>query len=206
MGLKVSLPRIFHSGLESDHQHTLSPEFLGKLISSEGFAEAHFRVPEEARDGVHVLFPDRVEIVVSFAHGFVLLGAHHKGLIVPASESAPGTQLSEDSFHVLERTAHPLQFGVLATLPGEGGAHFMICEGCAVVALGELIENDGVILDVGGLELLGDALLHVARGLPHLEQTSVRLIFDGIGVNARPGLRLRRKYPFYGWLTHRRRC
>ena len=54
----------------------------------------------------------------------------------------------------------------------------MIAEDRAVVALGGLVQFDLVVLDGGGLELLGDALLHVARGLPHLEKTLVRLVVN----------------------------
>jgi hypothetical protein len=50
-----------------------------------------------------------------------------------------------------------------------------------------------VVLDGRGLELLGDALLHVARGLAHLEQARVRLVGNGVGVDARPGFRLGRE-------------
>ena len=63
----------------------------------------------------------------------------------------------------------------------------------AVVALGGFVEFDLVVLDGGGLELLGDALLHVARRLPDLEETLVRLVVDRVGVDARPGFRLRRE-------------
>lgn len=87
-----------------------------------------------------------------------LLGPHGEGLVVRASEPLPGAQLGEDGLHVLERAAHPFQFGVRATILGEGGAHLVIREGRAVVALGELAQINGVVLDVGGLELLGDAL------------------------------------------------
>ena len=60
-----------------------------------------------------------------------------------------------------------------------------------------------VVLDGGSLELLGDALLHVARRLADLEETLMRLVVDGIGVDARPGFRLGRK-DFLDGLTHRR--
>jgi hypothetical protein len=78
----------------------------------------------------------------------------------------------------------------LEALLDQRGAHIVVGEDRSVVALGGLVQLDGVVLDVCGLELLGDALLHVARGLPHLEQTRVRLVVNGVGVDARPGLRL----------------
>ena len=68
----------------------------------------------------------------------------------------------------------------------------MIGEGLAVVTLGDFLQLDFVILDVGGLELLGHALFHIARGLADLKQARVRLIVNRVGVDARTGLRLRR--------------
>jgi hypothetical protein len=45
----------------------------------------------------------------------------------------------------------------------------MIGEGLAALALGNFVQLDFVILDVGGFKLLSNALLHVARGLPDFE-------------------------------------
>ena len=120
-----------------------------------------------------------------------------------AGEPLAGAQLGEHGLHVLDRAAHPLQLGVLEALLDERRAHLVVGEDCAVVALGGLVEFDRVVLDRGGLELLGDALLHVARGLADLEQTLVRLVVDRVGVDARPGLRLRRE-DFLDGLTHHR--
>ena len=39
-----------------------------------------------------------------------------------------------------------------------------------------LVEFDAEVLNRSGLQLLGDALLHVARGLPDFEETLVRLV------------------------------
>ena len=83
----------------------------------------------------------------------------------------------------------------------ERRAHLVVAEDRAVVALGGFVEFDLVILDGGGLELLGDALLHVARRLADLEQTRVRLVVDRVGVDARPRFRLRRE-DFVDGLTH----
>lgn len=205
MGFEICLPRILHGGLEGHHERARGPEFPGELIGGEGLAEAHLRVPQEARDGVHVLLPDGVEVAVSLFHGGALLGAHRERLGVRAGELLPGAQLGEDGLQVLDRAAHPFQFGVLETLLGEGGPYIVVGKHRAVVALGILIEFDLVVLDRGGLELLGDALPHVPRGLAHLKQTLVRLIGNRVGVDAGPSLRLRRKDFLDGGLTHRRR-
>ena len=55
---EVGLPRILDGGLEGHDEHALGAELLGELVGGEGLAEAHLRVPQEARDGVHVLLPD----------------------------------------------------------------------------------------------------------------------------------------------------
>ena len=124
--------------------------------------------------------------------------------MVRAGELLAGAQLGEHGLHVLDRAAHPFQFGVLEALLDERCAHLVVGEDRAVVALGGLVEFDRVVLDGGGLELLGDALLHVARGLADLEQTLVRLVGNRVGVDARPGFRLGRE-DFLDGLTHRRR-
>ena len=128
--------------------------------------------------------------------------AHRERLVMRAGEALAGAQLGEHGLHVRDRAAHPLQFGVLETLSDERRAHLVVAEDGAVVALGGLVQFDRVVLDGGGLELLGDALLHVARGLAHLEETRVRLVVDGVGVDARPGFRLGRE-DFLDGLTHR---
>ena len=96
-------------------------------------------------------------------------------------------------FNVLDRAAHPFQFGVLELLPDECCAHLVVAEDGSVVALGGFVQLDLVVLDSGGLELLGDALLHIARRLPNLEKALVRLVVNRIGVDARPSFRLRRE-------------
>ena len=53
-------------------------------------------------------------------------------------------------------------------LPNQCRAHIVIAKDGAVVAFGGFVQFDGVVLDSRGLELLGDALLHVARCLPNL--------------------------------------
>ena len=103
-----------------------------------------------------------------------------------AGEPLPRAQFGEHGLQVLEGAAHPFQFGVRELLPDECRAHLVVAEDGAVVALGGFVQFDLVVLDGGGLELLGDALLHVARCLPNLEKTLVRLVVDRIGIDARP--------------------
>jgi hypothetical protein len=78
MGLEVRLPSILDGGLESDRKHAFGAKLLGELVRGERLAEAHFRVPEEARDGMHVLLPDGVEVGVRLVHGLGLLPAHRE--------------------------------------------------------------------------------------------------------------------------------
>lgn len=137
VGFEVSLPRIFYGGFKSDYEHPLGPEFPGELITGEGLAESHLGVPQETRDGVHILIPDGMKIGVSLFHSGALFGAHRECLGVCAGELQPGAQLGQDCFHILERAAHPFQFRVRAALSGKGGAHLIICEGRAVLALGD---------------------------------------------------------------------
>ena len=51
-------------------------------------------------------------------------------------------------------------------------------------------------------ELFGDALLHIARGLPDLQQPVMRIGGDGIGIYARARIRLRREDFRDGGLIH----
>jgi hypothetical protein len=112
VGFEVGLPGILHGGLERHHQHPLGAELLGELVGGEGLAEAHLRVPEEARDGVHVLLPDGVEVGVRLFDRLGLLPPHRERLVMRAGEPLPGAQLGEHGFHIRDRAAHPLQFGV----------------------------------------------------------------------------------------------
>src|SRR4029079_15493450 len=82
VGFEVRLPCVFDGGLERHNEHTLSAEPLRELVGGEGLAEAHFRVPEEARNSMHVLIPDGVEVRVRFLHGCMLLTAHCESLVM----------------------------------------------------------------------------------------------------------------------------
>ena len=94
-------------------------------------------------------------------------------------------QFRQLGFHVLDRAAHPFQFCVLELLLDECCAHLVVAIDGAVVALSGFVQLDLVILDGGGLELLGDALLYVARCLPYFQKAIVRLVINRISVDAR---------------------
>ena len=81
---------------------------------------------------------------------------------------------------------------VLEALVAQARAHLVVGEERSVLALGELVDVDRVVLlHLRGLELLLDSRLHVLRGLPDLEQPVVRAVVDrSPGVDAQPGLRL----------------
>ena len=138
-------------------------------------------------------------------HSSALFGAHREGLVVRAGQALAGAQFGEDGLHVHDLATHPFKIGFLETLADERCPHLMVAKDAAVVAHRRLVQRDGVILDGGGLELLGHALLHVASGLAHLEQPVVRLIGDRISVDAWPGFRLGREDFFDGGFTHRNR-
>ena len=78
MTFKVRLPRIFHRRLEGQHQHPLGAKLLRELVGGEGLAEAHLRVPQETRDGMLILRPDRVEIIERLVDRLGLFTAHLK--------------------------------------------------------------------------------------------------------------------------------
>ena len=102
-----------------------------------------------------------------FVHCIRLLPSHWESFRMRTAKLLTRAQFGESSFYIFERAAHPFQFSVLEALFNEDGAHFVIGEDCAIVTLGGLIEFNGVVLDVGGFELLGDTLFHIAHGLAY---------------------------------------
>ena len=190
MRFKVALPGILDCGLERQHEHPLGLQLLRQLVGGEGLAKAHLRVPQKTRNGILVFGPDRVVVVGSLGYGIKLLAAHRKGFVMRTREYLAGAQLGEHGLNLLDRATHPLQLDVLETLPHERRAHIVIAEQGAVVALCGFVQLYAIVLDSGRLHLLRDALLHIARGLPHLEQTLVRRVINRVGVDAWAGFRL----------------
>jgi hypothetical protein len=190
VGFQVGLPGIFDGGLEGDHEHAFGAQLLGELVGGEGLAKAHLGVPKEARHGVHILLPDGMEVGVRLVYGLGLLAAHGEGRMMRAGEVLARAQLGEHGFYVRHRAAHPFQFDLLESLVRECGAHLVVAEEGSVLPHGGRVEFDTVVLDGGGLELFFDALLYVAGGLAHLEQSLVCFVVNRVGVDARLGFRL----------------
>src|SRR5580658_4656421 len=132
-----------------------------------------------------------MEVGVRHLYRFDLFPTHWKSFAVRAGELPSRAQLREHGFQVLDRTAHPFKFDVLELLPDERRADLVIGEDGAVVALGGFVQLDLVVLDSGGFELFTDALLHIARRLPNLEEALMRFVNNRISVDAGPGFRLR---------------
>jgi hypothetical protein len=168
MTFEICLPRILDRGLESEYEYSLGAKLFGQLVRGERLSEPHLRVPKEARDRVHVLLPDGVEIGVRLVHGLDLLAAHREGLGMCACERLAGAQFCQHGLNVLDRAAHPLQFDVLDLFPDERCADVVIGEDRAVVPRGWFVQLDPEVLDCRSLELLGDALFYVARRLSDL--------------------------------------
>jgi hypothetical protein len=178
-------------------------ELLRELVGGEGLAEAHLGVPQEARHGVRVLGPDGLVVVVGLVHRLRLLVAQAKGLVVRAAEGLAGAQLGQHGAHIghVQRIHSSATFSKpFLTSAARTSWSLKICRRRAR----RLVQFDGEVLDGGRLELLGHALLHVARGLAHLELARVRRIGNGVGVDARAGLGLGGE-DFLDGLTHRAR-
>ena len=74
----------------------------------------------------------------------------------------------------------------------ESGPYFVIRESAAIFPLCRLVQLDLIILYLGSLQLLADALFYFSSGLTNFEESGVSLVINRVGVNARPGGRLRR--------------
>jgi hypothetical protein len=175
MAFQVGLPGVFHRRLEGHHQHSLGLELFGQLVGGEGLAEPHLGVPQEARRGVHVFLPDGVEVGMRLVHRLGLLGAHGRRSRGACRRSAGPVRSSASTVARPPRCSAPIRAsGSRSPSLHQRRAHLVVGEDRAVVALRRLVHLDAVVLDGRGLELLGHALLHVARGLAHLEQAGVR--------------------------------
>jgi hypothetical protein len=185
MGFKVGLPSVLDGGLEGQDQHALGVQLLGKLVAGEGLAEAHFRVPEETRNGGGVLPPAGLVIGIGLFDRSRLLVARREILVMGAGELLAGAQFGQHGFHIGDGALHPFELRVGKALALQGFAHGMIGDDAAVIAFGAFVQLDGVVGDGSGLELLGHALLHVARRLADFEQPLMRVGGNGIGIDAR---------------------
>ena len=191
MVFKIGAPGILDSGFECHDQDALRPQLLCELIAGEGFAEAHLGVPQEARNGVRILLPARLEIGVGLLDCRRLFFAGREGFVMGASKGVACAQLSQHGADIRNGAVHPFKLRVGKALGGERGADSMIGDNSAIIARCAFVEFDGVIGDGSGLELLCHARLHIARRLADFELPLMRRIGNRIGIDARIGLRFR---------------
>ena len=76
MPQQILFPRIFHGGLESEHQHPFGAHAFGKLVGGKGLAETHLGVPQVVTGAVRLLFVHLGEVVGGLPHRLRLLIAH----------------------------------------------------------------------------------------------------------------------------------
>ena len=105
---QVFTPGVLDGRFEGHHQHAFGAHAFGELVGGEGLAEAHLRVPQEARDRTRIFFPDGVVIGKSLFDSTGLLGAHREGLVALARVLHPGAQFRDSSEHISRLAAHPL--------------------------------------------------------------------------------------------------
>ena len=185
VGFKVGLPSVLDGGLEGQDQHPLGVQFLGKLIAGEGLAEAHFRVPKETRNGGGILPPAGLVVGIGLFDRSRLLVARREILVMGAGELLARAQFGQHGFYIGDGALHPFEPRVGKSLAPQRFAHGMIGDDATVISFGPLIQLDGVVRDRCGLELLRNALFHVACRLPNLEQPSVAVCRNRVDVNTR---------------------
>src|SRR5688500_13004367 len=116
MAFQVSLPCVFHGGFEGNHKHTLGLQLLCKLIGGKSLAKTHLSIPKEPWRSIFVLSPNALKIVKGFVHCGLLFCTGREVLVTRACNTLALTQGNENSFHILNRAAHPFQLRVLTTL------------------------------------------------------------------------------------------
>ena len=175
MAFKVRPPSIFYGRLESCYEHSFGAQPSYKLIRGEGFTEAHFCVPKESWNCVHVFCPSRHEVGMCSVHRFSLLITHRKGLIMAAAERCTSPQLGEDGLHIAYSAAHPFQFGVHKTLLFKRDTYLPVGKHGSVVPNCSFVQLNAIILDSSSFELLSNALFHLSNRCPILSNPACPL-------------------------------
>ena len=86
MAFKVGLPCILDCRFEGDDQNPLCAKLFGQLVGGKRLAKAHFRVPEESRNRVHVFGPTGMKIGMRDVNRFCLFPTHVECLMMRSAE------------------------------------------------------------------------------------------------------------------------
>lgn len=173
MPQQIIAPRVFHGRLKGEHQHTLRPHAFGKLVGSEGLAEAHLGVPQVVAGAIGLLFVHPGEVVGGLSHRLRLLIAH---LVVEVAHRLD-VRIAMAHSHVCRLR---LAQGAAAPLANEFLAHTaqVVVEVVVAEALAAAIGVEGVVVPqqmvslvrFGDGMLLVDALIHIdAARLPDFD-------------------------------------
>jgi hypothetical protein len=84
---------------------------------------------------MHILFPNRVEVRMSFLNGSSLLSTHRERFSVSSDKPQPRTQFRQDGLDVGKGATHPLQLGILEPLSTERCANVAVGKRRAVVPI-----------------------------------------------------------------------
>jgi hypothetical protein len=102
-----------------------------------------------------------------------------------AGKSLPALQFGQHRVHIGQRALHPFELRIGKAFAFQGIAHSVVGDDRSVIAFRAFIEFDGIICNRGGLQLLRHPPLHIAHRLPDFQQTLMRIVGDGVGVDAR---------------------
>ena len=186
VGEQVRLPRILHRRLERHDEDALGPEFPGKLVGRERLPEPHLRVPQESRDGVHVLAPDGMEVGVRLVDRGALLRTHRERLVMRPGKFLASAQFRDGGQDVGDTTPDPLAGRAFEPLVGKVPSHVMVGEGGPVRPLRQLVNVDRVVRDRCRPELFLNPCLGVLRRLADFQEPGMGDIVDRIRVDAQP--------------------
>ena len=176
MGHEIFLPRRLDSGLEGQHKHLFQPHSFGQLIGGEGFAEAHFGVPEEFRRTVRRIQLGGTKIGDGLVDGLLLLRAHGKGAGAVLLVEGVGFHRQHRRFQLIHRAAEPFAAHAGDFPAAEHTMHIVVGKAGAVLPHGGAAVQDLIwelaVRALGGV-LLRHTPVHILFGVAHLQQAVI---------------------------------
>ena len=169
---------------EGQHQHFAPAHFFGELVGGEGFAKAHFGIPEEMRGDA--FFPLKIaKIGGGFFHRLALLRAHREILRVMRMRCQRFVLFfcQKSRLHVFQAASKPFAVFLLEAPRPQTLVNGVIVKKAAIVTQGGFIKNDCIrLLRQFDRILLRHALRHLALGVAYFQ--TARIAGVGVGVNA----------------------